>query len=94
MSKMLIYTPILEYVMAHTHVDCRTTSIGLATLNLALSLASKSSLDESLNELEIAPDFKSIKGELLKLVQHIRDTCHDERAILQEVNFDQHGAPD
>jgi hypothetical protein len=79
--------------MAHTEVDCRTTGIALATLNLALSLASKSSLDESLNDLQIAPDFQSIKDQLLRLVQHIRDHCHDERGILQEVNFDQHGAP-
>jgi hypothetical protein len=80
--------------MAHTQVDCRTTAIALATLNQALSLASKSSLDEGLNELQIAPNFQSIKGQLLNLVDHIRNNCHGERDILREVNFDQHGAPD
>jgi hypothetical protein len=76
--------------MAHTQVDCKTTAIALATLNIAVALADKQSLDGSLNEAQIAPDFQSIKDRLLGLVKHIRDHCPAEQPdILQGITFSQ-----
>jgi hypothetical protein len=40
--------------MADVKVDCETTAIALATLNLAVGMIDKASLDATLREAEIA----------------------------------------
>jgi hypothetical protein len=74
--------------MAHTEVDCQTTAIALATLNIAVGLINKESLDSSLNEAEIASDFNSIKERLIELKNHVKDHC-SVGGVLDNIRFDQ-----
>jgi hypothetical protein len=68
-------------------VNCRNVAVALATLNIAVALADKGSLDGSLNEGNIAPDLQSERHLLLDLTQQVRDSCHGFSDILQGLTF-------
>jgi hypothetical protein len=74
--------------MAHTEVDCETTAIALATLNLAVYMIDKASLDATLKEAEIAPDFATIRDRLIKLKNHVKDHC-SVHGVLDNIKFEQ-----
>jgi hypothetical protein len=74
--------------MAHTEVDCETTAIALATLNLAVGMIDKASLDSTLNEAEIAPDFATIRERLIKLKNNVKDHC-SVHGVLDNIDFHQ-----
>lgn len=74
--------------MAHTEVDCETTAIALATLNLAVGMIDKASLDSSLREAEIAPDFATIRERLIKLKNQVKDHC-SVHGVLDNIDFRQ-----
>jgi hypothetical protein len=74
--------------MAHTQVDCETTAIALATLNLAVGMIDKESLDASLNEAEIAPNFGTIRERLIRLKDHVKDHC-SVHGVLDNIHFTQ-----
>lgn len=74
--------------MANVQVDCETIAIALATLNLAVGLADKGSLDGSLREGEIASNFGEIKERMINLKNRVKDHC-SVHGILDNVDFDQ-----
>ncbi|HEY7079691.1 MAG TPA: hypothetical protein VH500_08320 [Nitrososphaeraceae archaeon] len=74
--------------MADVKVDCETTAIALATLNLAVGMIDKASLDATLKEAEIAIDFGEIKERLIKLKNHVKDHC-SVHGVLDNITFDQ-----
>jgi hypothetical protein len=74
--------------MADVKVDCETTAIALATLNLAVGMIDKASLDATLREAEIASDFGEIKERLIKLKNHVKDHC-SVHGVLDNIAFDQ-----
>ena len=74
--------------MADVQVDCETTAIALATLNLAVGMIDKASLDATLKEAEIAINFDEIKERLIKLKNHVKDHC-SVHGILDNIHFDQ-----
>jgi hypothetical protein len=85
---MPIYSLFQILDMADTEVDCETTAIALATLNLAVGMIDKASLDSSLNEAEIAPDFGTIRERLIKLKNHVKDHC-SVHGVLDNIEFHQ-----
>jgi Flp pilus assembly protein CpaB len=68
-------------------VKCRNVAVALATLDVAIGLADKDSLDASLNEGNISPDLQSERHLLVDLTQQVRDSCHSFSDILQGLNF-------
>jgi hypothetical protein len=74
--------------MAHTEVDCETTAIALAALNLAVGMIDKASFDSSLSEAEIAPDFATIRERLINLKNHVKDHC-SVHGVLDNIDFRQ-----
>ena len=88
---MNLNTNILEplnWNMAKTEVDCQTTAIALATLNLAVRLIDKASLDATLKEAEIAPNFETIRKRLIDLKNQVKDHC-SVHGILDNIDFSQ-----
>jgi hypothetical protein len=68
-------------------IGCKDAAITLAVLDIAISLADKDSLDESLSEAEIASDLKSVLPRLRRVLNHIKDGCEDEQKILKGIKF-------
>jgi hypothetical protein len=85
---MLIYHYSQTLGMTNTSVDCQTTAIALATLNLAVRMISKASLDATLKEAEIAPNFETIRKRLIDLKDDVKDHC-SVGGILDNIHFRQ-----
>jgi hypothetical protein len=68
-------------------IGCKDAAITLAVLDIAISLADKGSLDESLSEAEIASDLKSVLPRLRRVLNHVKDRCEDEQKILKGIKF-------
>jgi hypothetical protein len=68
-------------------IGCKDAAITLAVLDIAISLADKDSLDESLSEAEIASDLKSVLPRLRRVLNHVKDRCEDEQKILKRIKF-------
>lgn len=86
-SAYLIVTPV--HAKANTvTVNCRNIAVALATLNIAIALSDKASLDESLNEGEIAPGLAEERHLLVDLTQTVRHSCpHSFSDILHGLTF-------
>jgi hypothetical protein len=74
--------------MGDTKVDCQTTAIALATLNLAVGMIDKTSLDATLKEAEIAPNFETIRKRLIDLKNDVKDHC-SVHGVLDNIDFRQ-----
>ena len=71
-------------------VKCRNVAVALATLDIAIALADNSSLDDSLQEGQIAADLQSERQLLIDLTQKVMDSCHSFSDILQGLTFKYH----
>ena len=85
---MLIYHYSQTLGMGNVEVDCQTTAIALATLNLAVRMISKASLDGTLKEAEIAPNFETIRKRLIDLKNDVKDHC-SVHGVLDNIDFRQ-----
>jgi hypothetical protein len=86
-SAYLVATPV--HAKANTvTVKCRNIAVALATLNIAIALSDKASLDASLNEGEIAPDLEEERHLLVDLTESVRHSCpHSFSDILHGLTF-------
>lgn len=59
----------------------------LAVLDLSIEFGDKESIDETLEESEIAPDLMSVYANLENVLNTVRNGCPNEEDILQYTNF-------
>ena len=69
-------------------VDCRKISVALATLDIAGSIADKNSLDPTLQEAEIAPNYHTENNLLKSLTNQVKDACPQFSNILNGLKFE------
>jgi hypothetical protein len=68
-------------------LSCFDVAIVLAVLDFSIELGDRESIDETLEESEIAPDLISVYTNLNNILDKVRDECHNEQDILQYANF-------
>ena len=68
-------------------LSCFDVVLVLAVLDFSIELGDKESVDETLEESEIAPDLESVYSNLENVLDTVRNECPNEQDILQYANF-------
>jgi hypothetical protein len=69
-------------------VNCRNIAVALATLNIAIALSDKASLDASLSEGEISTGLDEERHLLVDLTETVRHSCpHSFSDLLHGLTF-------
>ena len=68
-------------------LSCFDIALVLAVLDFSIELGDKESVDETLEESEIAPDLVSVYANLNSVLDRVRNECPRELDILQYANF-------